>query len=224
MALHAHGNTLLLKGRPLQRAAARSAAVLQALDHRPGRRPPHRRAAAAGRRDAQHHARAVGRAHASPTSRPASSAARWRCSAGRSTTPIDMARSGKARQPPGPAGDRRADPPRRQGRADRAPRSHAQARPDAGLQADALHQLAGLRPVGRDQLVPPRHHDARLPAAEALAGAAAGLGQQGREHEAGDVRRGAPRPADGRAGAQHAATSRCATRCSSAACSRCSTA
>ena len=101
----------------------------------------------------------------------------------------------------GPAGHRRADQPRRPRGADRPARGGAEERPDAGLQAAALHQLAGLRAARRDQLVPPRHHDARLPEAQALAGAAAGLGQQGREHEAGDVRRGAPRPADGRAGA-----------------------
>jgi hypothetical protein len=52
--LYARGNTLLLKGRPLLRAAARGAAVLQAFHHRPRGRAPRRRTAGA-RRDAQHH-------------------------------------------------------------------------------------------------------------------------------------------------------------------------
>ena len=106
---------------------------------------------------------------------------------------------------------------------DRPARGGAEERPDAGLPAGALHQLGGLRAARGDQLLPPRHHDAGLPEAQALAGAAAGLGQHRREHEAGDVRRGAPRPVHGRAGALVPATSRWAARCSSAACSRCST-
>ena len=133
------------------------------------------------------------------------------------------ARKGKPMAQPDLQVDRRADPPRRQRGADREAREHAQARPVARLQADALHQLAGVRPARRDQLVPPRDHDARLPAPEALARAAARHRQQGRQPEAGDVRRGAPRPADGRARAPAAATRRCAARCSSAASSRCST-
>jgi EAL and modified HD-GYP domain-containing signal transduction protein len=70
--------------------------------------------------------------------------------------------------------------------------SHSQARPDHGLPADALHQLAGLRAErGGDQL-PPRHHAAGLPAAQALAGAAAGRskGVGARHLLYGAVRRG----------------------------------
>ena len=134
----------------------------------------------------------------------ASFAARRRtpCSAGRSTTRSTQPRRAPASRRRSPTCRSIVELIRRVDNEEPIDKleSTLQARPVARLQAAALHQLAGVRPARRDQLVPPRDHDARLPAPEALAGAAARHRQQGRQPEAGDVRRGPPRPADGRAG------------------------
>ena len=105
--LHARRQHAAAQGPAERRAAARGAALLQVLDHRPRRRAPDRRGGArAGRRHPLDPARAVGRAHRAPTWRRRSPAAPTRCSAGRSTTRISgtAARTGKPVAQPDHAG------------------------------------------------------------------------------------------------------------------------
>ena len=200
LALHAAGNVLLLKGRPAEELPREVLPCFKLFDRRPGRddrRVLEGRGRARPRGEPPHRVRAVGHPHHRPRWRRASVAAPLPCWAGRSTTCWRSARQRQGGRPGRHAGDRRADPPRRPRGVDRPARADAAARPDAGLQAAALHQLAGLRPAGRDLVVRARDHDARPPQAQALARAAAGHRDQGRQPEAGDVRRRPPRPADG---------------------------
>ena len=145
--------------------------------------------------------RAVRRAHDGGGGRPRSSAARLRRWAGRWTTRC-VKSSGRAAVPQDVQvvlelinGVDREEP---RG----APGRRAEEGPDAGLPPDALPELAGVRPVGRDQFLRPRADDAGLcPKLKRWLALLLASSSQGRQRQAGDVRRGAPRPADGRAGA-----------------------
>jgi EAL and modified HD-GYP domain-containing signal transduction protein len=189
---------LLIKGRPLLAAAARGAAVLQAYsiidladERRDGMPPP------GGVSRNIPHVQAGVRPRADE---PMPSARRH----GRAGLADRRRRAGR---PGGPC-----RPARLSAIVELINRVDARRSPSTGsrhvLKNDPTLAFRLLRYINspafglsrRGQLVPPRHDAARLPAPEALAGAAAGLGQQGCQHEAGDVCRGAPRPADGRAG------------------------
>ncbi len=198
-ALHTRGNTLLIKGRPLQPLPREvlpcfAYSIIDLADERRDGMPPPGAACRATFRMCRPACRpmpqmteAFGRGAIAVLGWPIDDPAPAKPGSSRGAQPelsavvelINRVDRQESRRPAG-SGD--------------------EERPDHGLQADALHQLAGLRPERRGHQLPPRHHAAGLPAAQALAGAAAGRRQPRRRHEAGDLRRRAPRPADGRAG------------------------
>ena len=221
--LRANGTPLLIKGRPVGAAGARGAGLL---------RPRHRRAPASERRTmARRRGRPARRWRrcrpACAATADADAAFQPRCQR-RHRLAVRRPAAGGRRPRPAQASDVQVVLELIQGveREDPVPRLEAVLKRDPTLAFKLMRYLNspafGLR--GGDQLLRPRADAAGLPAAQALAGAAAGELEPFAQRPADDLRRGAPRPADGGAGARPRRRRRCAARCSSAACSRCSTA
>ena len=162
--LSSRGNTLLIKGRPLRELPRqvlpcfRWSIIDLADDRRVGKRPP-----SSVRRSIPHVQSGVRTTVQliECFERGAIAVLGW---------PIDDPI--QAPSAPRPAGCGRDDQPHRPSRAGRSTRTHVDARPGAGVRTDATHEFAGLRPGRRNRFVPSRHHDARLPRAQAMACAA----------------------------------------------------
>ena len=203
------------------------AAVLQVLDHRPRRRAPDRRGRErAARRDAQHRRTSSRACARSPRWRPPSRAARTRCSAGRSTTRSAPARRAAASRWRSPTCRSIVELIHRVDNEEPIEKLENTLKRDPSLAFKLLRYINSPAFGLRVEISSFRHAIMMLGYQRLKRWLALLLATASKDVnlQAGHVRRGAARPADGRARRAAAPTRRCAARCSSAACSRCSTA